>query len=199
MEFVKKYLLRISLFLMIASTVCAPIIAAETDAPAPLYGQPVTDQSAININEIEMDQIADDGTYLYILDRHDGYVYVFDLDGNYQHTLMFWDYMNGSFRIAVHEQNFYVSDPIGDIYCYQNGQFIAFLQREEADEIISSVDFECNSENFEIRLGGIYRKGVDGDVCVIQRSAVRFSYEFGWILAVAVVVTVFILRSRNNK
>ena len=56
--------------------------------PQPSYGKPVLIETYLNFNNKPISQIVDDGTYMYVLaDSHNGYVQVYDLNGQYQKTI----------------------------------------------------------------------------------------------------------------
>lgn len=203
MESFKKIFLRIGLLIVLVGIVIFAVYVDSQrtkDIAIPMYGTPVTYSGDIDISSISMDQIVDDKTYLYILDQYDGKVYVFDLQGTYQYTLMFYDYINGSFRIAVSADGLYVRDPHHDVYCYRDGQFVSFSKRDDAKDILSKLDFECNSDNYIVRYGSVYRISADEDVCIIKRdiSAIKYQEKFYLLVTLVVVALIGLFRFRKT-
>jgi hypothetical protein len=176
-------------------------IPEENNIPQPLYGQPVIYCDTNGINEISIDQMVNDTQYLYILDRHDGVVCVYNLDGVYQYTMMFLDYMNGSFHIAVNQNGFYIRDPKGDVYCYQNGELTAFLPRKDANANLSEVNFLSSSDEFLFRNHGVYRRVGEKEICIIERDIISAKYPvvFRWTFAVLVVGVIGLIRFKRSR
>lgn len=145
--------------------------------PTLVYGTPVQFLEDLDIDAINIDQIADDDDYLYLLDAHKGILRVFDLNGNYLYTLMFYDYVNGAFKLAVKNSCLYVSDPHGNVYVFAEGEFNQFIERDDAKKDLENVDFEKSSTNYVIRSASVWKVCETGDICVIERSLSSIRYQ----------------------
>ena len=158
----------------------------------PVYGTPVQFHESLDINRINIDQIADDDGHLYLLDAYEGILRVFDLNGNYLQTRMFHDYMNGAFKLAVKDHCLYVSDPQNDVYVFKEGQFNQFIQRNDAKSILENIDFEKNSTNYVIRFASVWKVCDTGDICVIKRPLSSMLYQRNIrVLIVVAFVSIF--------
>lgn len=141
----------------------------QRNKPALAYGVPAEFIEDLNINTINIDQIVDDDSHLYLLDAHEGVLRVFDLDGNYLHTRMFYDYANGAFKLAVKDRCLYVSDPHSNVYVFVEGEFSQFVERENAKNILGNIDFEKSSTKYVIKTASVWEVCETGDICVIER------------------------------
>ncbi|MBE6921236.1 MAG: hypothetical protein E7468_06730 [Ruminococcaceae bacterium] len=145
--------------------------------PALTYGTPVRFVEELDIDTINIDQIANDDTHLYLLDSDEGVLRVFDLDGNYLYTLAFYDYPNGAFMFAVKDRYLYVRDPHSHVYVFLEGEFIQFIGRDDANNILESIDFEKSSTDYVIKFASVWKVCETGDVCVIKRPLYSVLYQ----------------------
>ena len=143
-----------------------------------------------------IDQIVDDGTYLYILfDKYEGLVGIYDANGNYYKTIALYTHKNGIFRIAVDTGTFYIQDKQHNMYAYCNGEFVSFLPYDENAHIRKGVDFEASSENYKIRMESVWRITDSEEICVINRPQAAFFSQgnlytligIGFLLLVAIL------------
>ena len=58
----------------------------ETETPVGLYGQPAVFVEKNPLKTFNMDQAVDDSKCLYLLDKLNGVLLVFDLQGTYKHS-----------------------------------------------------------------------------------------------------------------
>lgn len=196
---------RISTYLCIGIVIIFVILAAmyreaqiEKDLPQVVLGKPgIFTESSFDVNRISIGQLLHDQNRLYLLDDQDGYIRVFDLNGNYLYTIMLYDYMNGAFRMAVMEGKLYIADPHNDVYIFADDTFVEFQKRQDAEILLKSVDFGKNSDAFEIRAGSIYN--VANDTCVIKRSVYTALNRRTRLLILALVVLVIYLCRRKRK
>lgn len=172
MDRIRRYLPRMCVVIIIICVILAATYRQaqiEKDLPTVVSGMPgiYTDPS-FSADRITIDQILADQSRLYLLDEYNGYIYVFDLDGNYQYTIILYDYMNGAFRMAVTKEKLYVADPHDDVYIFSDDTFVEFRKRQDAQDLLTSIDFEKTSETYKMRFDSIYN--VKNDTCVIKRS-----------------------------
>lgn len=145
--------------------------------PALTYGTSVRFVEELDIDTINIDQIANDDTHLYLLDSDEGVLRVFDLDGNYLYTLAFYDYPNGAFMFAVKDRYLYVRDPHSHVYVFLEGEFIQFIERDDANSILENVDFEKSSTDYVIKFASVWKVCETGDICVIKRPLYSVLYQ----------------------
>ena len=145
--------------------------------PTLIYGTPVQFVEDLDIDTINIDQIANDDTHLYLLDSDEGVLRVFDLDGNYLYTLAFYDYPNGAFMFAVKDRYLYVRDPHSHVYVFLEGEFIQFIERDDANNILESIDFEKSSTDYVIKFASVWKVCETGDICVIKRPLSSVLYQ----------------------
>ena len=157
--------------------------------PQPYPGVPAV--CSAELEDYVIHQMADDGTYLYILaDEHNGIVHVFDLEGNYQHTLAFYAHLNGAFQIAAEEDTLYVRDKQNNLYLFRSGAFCEYLDRKDVPADLREMDFCQNSLSYEIRDGSVWRVAGEEAVCVIHRSGASAAYQRNTRLAAGLIVLV---------
>ena len=149
----------------------------QRNKPALAYGVPTEFIEDLNINTINIDQIANDDAHLYLLDSDEGALRVFDLDGNYLYTLAFYDYPNGAFMFAVKDRYLYVRDPQSHVYIFGEGEFIQFIERDDANSILENVDFEKSSTDYVIKFASVWKICETGDICVIKRPWYSVLYQ----------------------
>lgn len=177
----------------------------QQNKPTPEYGTPTRFVEDLDINTINIDQIANDDAYLYLLDAYESVLRAFDLDGNYLFTLEFYDYANGAFNLAVKNRCLYVRDPYGHVYVFEEGEFTRFIERNNAINLLESIDFEKNATNYVIRLASVWKVCETGNVCVIERPLYSILYQqktHSLIIVGLVLVLTFIrlflhLKKRN--
>ena len=145
--------------------------------PDPVFGQPTVITEQLNIEKNIIKMIVDDGTYMYVLTDADGYVLVFDLNGEYRHTLSFLKHMNGAFRLAQKDNRVYVCDMQNNFYVFEQGEFTDFILNEKGDELRKNLDFHAFSQRYELRGPSVWRIDTDPDLCVIERSPSSSIYQ----------------------
>jgi len=165
-------------------------IRKQNNKPAVTRGTPVQYFEDLDINTISIDQIANDDAQLYLLDADEGILRVFNLNGNYLYTLIFFDYMNGAFKLAVDNNRLYVSDPHGDVYVFDECKFNQFIERKDAKNSLKAIDFENNPTNYEMRGVSVWKISETGDFCVIERSlpSIRYQSKIFMLILVGIFV-----------
>ncbi len=197
----------------IAVLLCVIIVKTSTgniskQLPEPLFGQPTVITEQLNIDKNIIKMIVDDGTYMYVLTDADGYVLVYDLNGEYRHTLSFLKHMNGAFRLAQRDNRVYVCDVKNNLYVFEQGEFTDFILNEKGDELRKSLDFYAFSQRYELRGPSVWRIDTDPDMCVIERSPSSFIYQSNilgyvavaafFVLFIGIAVSYFVDKKRKN-
>lgn len=175
--------------------------------PQPYYGIPAVWTAESEPESYVIHQIAEDGTFLYILsDEHNGVVQVYDLDGTYLRTMAFFPNMNGAFRIAAQEDTLYVRDMKYNLYIFRGGVFAEFITRQNASAFLEGLDFSGNAAGYEMRDGSVWRVGNGEDICVLYRPKSAAAYQQKVLLSAGIIVMALLgvagmicCRSRKNK
>ena len=169
-----------------------------------LFGFPEISETYSPMISCSIDQIVEDDRYIYVLfGEHKGNVQVFDLDGVYQYTAYFYTHMNGAFRLAVDNHALYVRDEHHNVYILQNGAFVSFVAKENAADFLEMLNFDASSENYEVRLGSIWKVNGEEKECVVERPLIAILYQndfmfFAKIAIIAIFGIIFRGRKRKN-
>lgn len=146
----------------------------------------------------DINQVAEDSNHIYILydNSNDGIVQVYSQSGEYQKTIQCYSHMNGIFRIAVHDDIFYLCDKEGSLYCYYDGEFVEFIDSRKAASLRKSIVFETSSPNLDLRFGSVWKVGGQEDICIVEGpfSAMLYPSNLIPILGILVIFAVGILR-----
>ena len=140
-----------------------------TNVPVPQKDSPVSFSESINCF-ISIDQISSNENFIFLLDKYEGYLRVFDINGNYIKTFVFFDSPNGIFRMTVFDDLLYVKAYDSDLYFIQNGEFVEYVDYIYGDEsmrIFVSIDFSQESKKYEARRGGVWDVSGDEDRLII--------------------------------
>lgn len=144
--------------------------AKDEDLTPKIVGVPLVYEDASALNHEPIEQIVDDGQYLYLLfGFHDGIVQIYDTNGNYQKTIAFYSHQNGAFRIAVANGLFYVRDKRGNLYLFNNGEFDHFFGYQENEWLRKSIDFDATSTDYVVKMESVWRINGEEDICVVER------------------------------
>jgi len=173
------------------------------DFPNAIHGKPVRFENASLMPNTGIQQVVADSERVYILYSSEvGVLQVYDLTGNYLHSLRLYKHMNGAFSMAVYDDKLYVRDYHADCYVFQDGEFVAFLRDEAADAILDIVpyeQFEKNSEGYTIKKGSVWHTAEQGAQCIVSRPAKSGIYqnhlnillEFGVIAVFSIAAYVY--------
>lgn len=178
------------LFALLICLAAMYISARESEKyPQPCQGVPAVWDAEGAPEDHGIHQIAEDGTFLYILsDEHNGVVQVYDLEGNYRHTLAFYAHLNGAFRIAAETDTLYVRDMRQNLYIFRDGQFEEFLNRRDAAAALEGLDFDGDHPDYEIRDGSVWRVENGEETCVLHRPKSAAAYRRNVTLVSGVIV-----------
>lgn len=146
-----------------------------------------------------VDQIIEAGEYLYVLpDDTAGFVQVYDLKGNYQHSLFFLKEPNGVFRMAAEGDTFYFRNQSSDVFVFRDGEFLEYVPWKPARERFAQMDFEKHSSSpgYVIRGTDLWRVSADGEELVMA-DFVRFdaSFAVACITALLAIGTLWLVAS----
>lgn len=144
-------------------------------ASRPVYSTEFGDKKPYTI-----DQIMEAGEFLYVLpDDTDGFVQVYDLMGNYQHSLFFLEESKGVFTMAAEGDTFYVENKSGDVFVFRNGEFLEYVQRKQVKERFSHIElvWQESTPGYVIRGTDLWRVSEDGEELVMA-DFVRFDASF---------------------
>ena len=171
-----------------------------TKLPQPSYGKPVLIDTYVSFHNKPISQIVDDGTYLYVLsDSHNGYVQVYDMNGHYQKTIsLLRQSISGAFSMASQDGVLYIRDDNHNIYKFQHGEFLEFVEDENGSESLKHILFNEKSNRFKLRFGSIWRMDTPTPICVVKRPFYSFIYQYS-LDTVLIVLGVILLLITNRK
>lgn len=151
-----------------------------TKLPQPSYGKPVLIDTYVSFHNKPISQIVDDGTYMYVLaDSHNGYVQVYDLNGQYQKTISLQrQSISGAFSIACQDGILYIRDDNHNIYTFEYGDFLEFVEDENGSESLKHILFNEKSNRFKLRFESIWRMDTPTPTCVVKRPFYSFIYQY---------------------
>lgn len=159
-------LIALIFFLGIIGNICPPeLIAAAEGTPLIL----VRDDDLLLTS---ISQIVSDGNNIYILYGTYSVVQVYGMDGSYQYSLSVYNHTNGRTEIAVKNNRFYVCDKVSNIYSFENGSFIEFIDRKESADLRKKLPFGASNAEYDVRSGSVwYTPDHEDAYCLIQRPA----------------------------
>ena len=174
------YIVIIIIYVLSCLLLSIPSQLRDSKLPEKRYGMPVVIKEYYSFDENRIEQIVDDGTYLYVLaDKSNGYVQVYDFQGTYQHTLSFAvSSASGTFRMYTSFDYLYVLDGISNVYQFKNGEFIGFSRATESKIAGQISSMENSSSEFIIKNGSIWRNSQSGSHCVVQRSCYAICNQY---------------------
>lgn len=174
----------------------------ELNLPEKIYSKPVIITEYYSFDSLRISQIVDDGTYLYaMVGGPQGYVQMFDSNGNYKQTISLFNPTNGGyFDMAVGSGKLYVRDPAQNIYVFISGDFVEFISNiEEQNEV--PEEYGQNSDRYIIRHGSIWKVNAQEEECIVRRSliAIANQYHLVWLFNVIVLLIVGICTIRGQR
>ena len=155
-----------------------------------------------------VDQIVEAGEYLYVLPVDTaGFVQVYDLKGNYQHSLFFLEERHGAFMMVYEDGLLYVQDESGDVFVFRDGEFQEYVQRKHAKDRFAHIEFvwQESTPGYVLRGTDLWRVSADREELVMA-DFVRFDASFAVQCITAIVsigalwlVAGWIKRKRMNR
>ncbi len=171
--------------------------------PQPSYGKPVLIDTYVNFNNKPISQILDDGTYMYVLaDSHNGYVQVYDLNGQYQKTISLQrQSISGAFSIACQDGILYIRDDNHNIYKFEYGKFLEFVEDENVSGKLNHIQFNGKSNRFKLRFGSIWRMDMPTPTCVVKRPlySIIFQYSLDTVLIILGTILLMIMNRKDKQ
>ena len=159
------WFLIVGLFVMnIFSMICPPeLIAAEEGSPVIMVRE--NDFLCTDIS-----QVVSDDENLYVLFGQYGVVQVYTLDGTYQYTISVYNHANGRTEIAVLKNRLYIEDKKSNLYVFENGSLVQYLDRTESYELRQRLPFGAWDQDYMVKAGSVWYApdGVEPH-CVVQR------------------------------
>lgn len=191
---------------MIALTIYTRVEMAQI--PQPSLGTPTVVMESVDLSDTRIRKIVHDDHFVYVLSyNRTGYVQVYDWNGEYQQTLLFYGPSpNGGFHIASVNNTVYVQDNEDNLYVLKGCEIEAFIEKNSSPEqwraICDTVDFQTASDKFVVRQGDIWRIENDNELCVVDRpfKAFVFQYSLDWVfMMIAMLIVALSIRRRNKK
>lgn len=202
----RPFLLFLMLCILIINTVASE--RERSGEPVRFASKPVFSTEFGERKPYAVDQIIEVGEFLYVLpDDTDGFVQVYDLKGNYQHTLFFLEEPNGAFRMAAEGDAFYFRNQSNDVFVFRNGEFMEYVPRKIARERFANIDFERqdSSPGYVIRGTDLWHVSEDREALVMA-DFVRFDASFAMECITAILsigtlwlVAVWLKRKHMNR
>lgn len=168
--------------------------------PAELYansvGIPIVAKRGTDFLCAGIQQIVNDEQSLYVLYGNYGVVQAYDLNGTYLYTISLYNHQNGRFEIAVRDGCLYVSDKMDNLYIFKSGEFQAFRERDSAENIRKSIDFNENSKDYIVKGTSVWYIGSKcEEKCIVSRSPllILFQKQLGFFLRLGLIIVIAIL------
>ena len=161
------WFLIVGLFVMnIFSMICPPSLVAYGE------GTPVVTVRENDFLCTGISQVVSDDENLYVLFGQYGVVQVYTLDGAYRYTISVYNHANGRTEIAVLKNRLYIEDKISNLYVFENGSLVQYLDRTESYETRRSLPFGAWDQDYAVKAGSVWY-APDGELsrCVLQRPA----------------------------
>jgi hypothetical protein len=181
------------------------VISSEMEAdkePQRRYFEPVSSKEFGTRRFTGISQIVEAGENLYILPNdHNGFIQVYDLNGNYRHSLFFTESMNGAFTMAYENGMFYVQDQTGNVYVFQEGEFKEYVKREKAQERFADIAFvwQSSTPGYELLGSDLWRVSEAKEVLVIDDLLRVDTRSMGVTVGVLLALAVFWLSANYLK
>ena len=161
------WLLIAGLFAMnIFGMICPPSLVAYGE------GNPVVTVRENDFLCTGISQVVSDDKNLYVLFGKYGVVQVYTLDGGYRYTISVYNHTNGRTEIAVMKNRLYIEDKISNLYVFENGSLVQYLDRTESYETRRSLPLGAWDQDYAVKAGSVWY-APDGELsqCVLQRPA----------------------------
>lgn len=150
--------------LNIIGNICPPELIAPTE------GTPLILVRNSDLLLTSISQIVTDNNNIYILYGTYSVVQVYGKDGSYQYSLSVFNHTNGRTEIAVSNNRLYICDKISNVYVFENGTFMDFLDRSESANLRKKLPFGASNTAYDVRSGSVwYTPDHKEAYCLIQR------------------------------
>lgn len=187
------------LFVLVAITA---LITNSNKYPEAYYGKPTVSIDYPNLHKSSVEQVLVDENHMYILPHHsNGIIQVCDINGEYEHTMFFYENINGSFAMDMVDDVLYVRDNKRNVYVFRDGVFDCFMKKSEA-EMLSYVDFRSgeSSPGYEIRGSSIWKITDSGEECIVAETQGNgFLKDLMMVMFCVVLVIIMVQETRKRK
>ena len=159
------WFLIVGLFVLnVFSMICPPSLVAYGE------GTPVVTVRENDFLCTGISQVLSDDENLYVLFGEYGVVQVYALDGTYRYTISVYNHANGRTEIAVLKNRLYIEDKKSNLYVFENGSLIQYLDRTESYETRRSLPLGAWDKDYAVKAGSVWYApdGVESH-CVVQR------------------------------
>ena len=162
--------------LNVFSMICPPSLVAYGE------GTPVVTVRENDFLCTGISQVLPDDENLYVLFGEYGVVQVYTLDGTYRYTISVYNHANGRTEIAVLKNRLYIEDKKSNLYVFENGSLVQYLDRSESYETRRFLPFGAWDQDYMVRAGSVWYApdGVESH-CVVQRPVWLGLYQNGRI------------------
>ena len=171
------WFLIVGLFVLnVFSMICPPSLVAYGE------GTPVVTVRENDFLCTGISQVLSDDENLYVLFGEYGVVQVYALDGTYRYTISVYNHTNGRTEIAVLKKRLYIEDKKSNLYVFENGSMVQYLDRTESYETRRSLPLGAWDQDYMVKAGSVWYApdGVESH-CVVQRPVWLGLYQNGRI------------------
>ena len=167
------YFLIVGLFVLnVSSMICPPSLVAYGE------GTPVVTVRENDFLCTGIFQVLSDDENLYVLFGEYGVVQVYTLDGAYRYTISVYNHANGRTEIAVLKNRLYIEDKKSNLYIFENGSLVQYLDRSESYETRRNLPLGAWDSDYAVKEGSVwYAPGGVPSHCVVQRPVWRGLYQ----------------------
>ena len=167
----------VGLFVLnVFSMICPPSLVAYGE------GTPVITVRENDFLCTGISQVVSDDENLYVLFGQYGVVQVYTLDGTYRYNISVYNHANGRTEIAVLKNRLYIEDKASNLYVFENGSLVQYLDRSESYETRRFLPLGAWDQDYMVRAGSVWYApdGVESH-CVVQRPVWLGLYQNGRI------------------
>ena len=172
-----RWFLIVGLFVLnVFSMICPPSLVSYGE------GTPVVTVRENDFLCTGISQVLSDDENLYVLFGEYGVVQVYTLDGAYRYTISVYNHTNGRTEIAVLKNRLYIEDKKSNLYVFENGSLVQYLDRSESYDTRRFLPFGAWDQDYMVKAGSVWYApdGVESH-CVVQRPVWLGLYQNGRI------------------
>jgi hypothetical protein len=174
----------VGLFVLnVFSMICPPSLVAYGE------GTPVVTVRENDFLCTGISQAVSDDENLYVLFGQYGVVQVYTLDGAYRYTISVYNHANGRMEIAVLKNRLYIEDKKSNLYVFENGSLVQYLDRTESYGTRRSLPLGAWDQDYMVKAGSVWYApdGVKSH-CVVQRPVWLGLYQNGRITTLLILL-----------
>ena len=187
---------KVILPILLAFVVICAILNPLNDLPDASQGKPERFKNDTAMLRAGIEQVVADAEHIYVLyNSAYGVVEVYDLSGNYLYSLRLYKHLNGAFHMAVKDDTQYIQDCRNNIYVFRDGEFIEYLENDEAssvEAVIPYSQFEANTAGYVIKKGSVWYQDGESMKCIVSRpvSSAVFQNNLDKLFGILLIATV---------